>query len=145
MKIIDAKYDTNPTPAKIPEKGFYVDLDWMYGDADGDASTTVGPFPEKYKHLYIEFLNLLQDMEELYADTGMGGDDDYRGVANYHKYFDRDLGDETDEDKFLTYLGIEMEYCPDGWGSAAELMGYRCYYHDGTTIDKYNVSLTTED
>lgn len=109
--IVDVKLVRGPDRPPAPDKGFYVRLDYMYGDADGSNSVIAGPFPEDKKHLYLEFLNLLDTMKSWYPH-GKGGYDGYEDVP---------LASPADLE-FIRSLGLEVEY-----------------WHDGATPDKYPV------
>ena len=133
-----------PVPVKpvIPEEGFYVTLQYMYCDADGYASHTAGPFPMEKRHLLIELLNVLDQMVKLYADTGKGGDEGYESVPLYNAWFDENYkGPEDDDTEFRESIGLEIEYVPDGYGSIAKLTDFEVYYHDGQTLDRFEVDL----
>ena len=45
----------NKVEDKIQEKGWYAELEWMYGDCDGENKTIVGPFPETNKKCLLNF------------------------------------------------------------------------------------------
>lgn len=73
---------------KVPAQGFYVTLEWMFGDADGDVERTFGPIPHDRRDLVLELANLLEDMVCLYEDSGKGGYDGYEDVNNYNLWFE---------------------------------------------------------
>ena len=151
-KIIDvnvASQSYYPAP-KIPERGFYVTMEYMYGDADGYNTVVAGPFPDEKKHLLIEFLNVLEDMAHRYPH-GKGGFDGYEDVPNYNKWFDvetmaeecePDFADPSDAE-FRDGLGLEVECTPEGIGAIASLTGYDVTWRDGKTLGEYAVGLTT--
>lgn len=135
--------ETNPTPADVPARGFYVDMEYMYGDADGYATRTVGPFPADRHDLILEFLNVCQGMLDLYPH-GKGGWDGYASVPKYSAYFDEDYkreDDDPDQD-IRKYVGAETEYTPDDCGCIASMMSFDCYFHDGNGPDKYTVTFS---
>lgn len=140
--IVDVKLVRGPDRPPAPDKGFYVRLDYMYGDADGSNSVIAGPFPEDKKHLYLEFLNLLDTMKSWYPH-GKGGYDGYEDVPGYAEWFGDDDFDPEDDGampadlEFIRSLGLEVEYWHDGL--VASFQGYECYWHDGATPDKYPV------
>lgn len=142
----------NPIKKKVPKKGFYVKIKWMYGDADGYKETKVGPFPENRKDILIDFLNVVSDMLRLYPH-GKGGYDGYDSVDGYLKFFSEDyrydydaLTDEEKETRAIEeYVGAEQVYTPDDSGCVASICGYKVYYMDGITDDKYNVSVVEND
>ena len=144
--VTDVKLNGTSTPTEIPEKGFYVDLNYMYGDADGYNTVTAGPFPEDRKDLLVEFLNVLEGMLAEYPH-GKGGFDGYENVPNYSKFFETEDGyeteDEADAAQEIEQLGLlqEIEYAPNGYGSVASFEGYTCYYHDGTSLTKHDVTV----
>ena len=136
--ITDVKVLSNKTPVQIPERGFYIDMHYMYGDADGDKDTSTGPFPDDKKDLLIEFMNVLNEMVEM-DDT-----DDYCTIANYDRWFDASFHGRnlTPEQTFRKNLNLQIEYTPDGWSTVARLTGWDVYYYDGTSLDKYQVELS---
>lgn len=131
----------NTNPSIFPEQGFYADLKYMYGDANGYNTVTAGPFPMDKKHLYLEFLNILEAMLARFPE-GKGGFDDYEDVPGYMDYFDPEGSDDDADDDayFRESLGLEPEYCPDSYGAVATLTQYETYYHDGESMAKYPVT-----
>lgn len=131
-----------PAVPGVPARGFYVDMKYMYGDADGYATHTVGPFPREREDLLLEFANVCQGMLELYPN-GKGDWDGYEDVPKYNAYFDEDYDrEEEDPDQDVREsVGAETEYAPDDSGCVASLQEYRCYYCDGSSPAKYEVTL----
>lgn len=70
---------------EVPKRGLYVELEWMYGDADGYKNVIVGPFPDNNKNLFIDFLNTLELMEKAYPH-GKGGCEDYYHISEVRKF-----------------------------------------------------------
>ena len=142
--IIDVEIAETAQPAGIPQEGYYVELHYMYGDADGYNDVTAGPFPNSKKHLLIELLNILEAMLASYPN-GKGGWDGYSHVPGYDKWFDPDYDAEKDgkpdpDAEFREELGLETECTSDGYGCIAKFTGYDIWHHDGKTLDKYNVT-----
>lgn len=126
---------------KVPAQGFYVTLEWMFGDADGDVERTFGPIPHDRRDLVLELANLLEDMVVLYEDSGKGGYDGYEDVNNYNLWFESKKSDDKDQ-QIRNNVGCEIEYTPDGSGCVAELTGYNVTYQNGITAGAYDVTLS---
>lgn len=119
------------------EEGFYVDIEFMYGDADGYTNRTVGPFYPNQKEYLIQFLNMLEDCLNAYPN-GRGGEDDYEDVVEELKIWDlayeEDDTPDIDEnlEKVVEQIGFEWEYDICGFGEA-EIMSYNVTYYDKLT------------
>lgn len=113
------------------EEGFYVDIEFMYGDADGYTNRTVGPFYPNQKEYLIQFLNMLEDCLNAYPN-GRGGEDDYEDVVEELKIwnitYEEDDTPDIDEnlEKVVEQIGFEWEY--------------DIYEFDETEITSYNVT-----
>ena len=138
MAIKDVRIAASATPAEIPKRGFYADLEYMYGDGDGYNNVTVGPFPDDKKHLFIAFLNLLEAMLEYEFEDGW---DAYGNLPEYARWFDISESDGTPDGDFIYSLRLDTEYEPDDSGCVARLESYGIYYHDGASLDKYELSV----
>lgn len=144
---IDFKIGRTPRPIGVPAKGVYVDIDWMYGDADGDITRTIGPFDDteaRERRLLLEFLNILEGMLDLYPD-GKGGWDGYENVPGYETWFGPDAppapGMDPADAAVRKRIAALTEYVPDGSGCIAEMTGFDVYWMDGSTPDRYDVGL----
>lgn len=138
----------NKMEDKISEKGWYAELEWMYGDADGEDKTVIGPFPEQNKKLFIEFLNTLQLMIDKFKN-GMGGLDDYDDVVGVNKFFSDEINPEfeklTEEEKNIVMeLSPTIKQIPDGSLSFAQLINFSAFWHDGKCKNRYKVELESE-
>lgn len=153
--------DKNPTAPSIPQEGFYVTLYWMFGDADGDTEQTAGPIPTGRRDMVIELANVLENMVDLYADSGKGGYEGYETVPGIAKWFpneefdcddddtdedfdcDNDNTDKNDPDQTIrTNLELEIQYTPANCGCIATLTGFDVFWQDGKTTTKYEVTLS---
>lgn len=147
MKVTDVRPTGSDFTPPIPDPGYYAALHYMYGDADGYNDVVAGPFPYGQKHLFIEFLNVLEGMLSAYPE-GKGGFDGYGHVPNYAKWFNEEDEDEEDEDgepqddePLWVSLGLETECAPDDTGCVASLMGYECWSHDGESYARRMLSV----
>ena len=115
------------------EEGFYVEIEFMYGDADGYTNRTVGPFYPNQKEYLIQFLNMLESCLNAYPN-GRGGDDDYEDVVETLKIWN--LAYEEDDilniDKELEQIEFYWEYDICGYGEAA-IKNYKVTYYDKLT------------
>ncbi len=133
---------------EVPKRGLYVELEWMYGDADGYKNVIVGPFPDNNKNLFIDFLNTLELMEKAYPH-GKGGCEDYYHISEVRKFFDL-YSDESEnmrkEDyEIIEKLNPKIEYVPDGGGCAASFIGFRTFWYDGNSLNKYKINIICEN
>ena len=140
MAIKDITLNPVPIPPSIPEEGFYIDIEYMYGDADGDAVRTVGPFPIAQKRLLLQLLNVLDQMASLYP-RGKGGYDGYESIPYYDEWFDEDERGDSEDDDFRDKIDLKTEYVPDGSGCIAKLVNFEVYYRDGRSLNHYEVNL----
>ena len=133
-----------PTPTQTPAKGYYFTLEWMYGDADGEIEKTYGPIPAERTDMALELANLLNDMVELYSETGKSGYDDYEDVPNYDPWFNcgYPTPKDTPDQKIRKTLRCDVEYTPDESGCIAELTGFTVQYYNGVNDTPYEVTLS---
>lgn len=134
---------------KTPEKGWYAELEWMYGDCDGESKTTVGPFPEQNKKLFIEFLNALQTMIDE-CKNGELSPYDYDMLPCVQKFFSGEINPEfdklTEEEKdVVAELFPTIERMPDGSCDYAELIKFSAFWHDGECESRYQVELEMQE
>lgn len=119
------------------EEGFYVDIEFMYGDADGYTNRTVGPFYPNQKEYLIQFLNMLEACLNAYPN-GRGGDDEYEDVVEILKiwnfaYEEDDVPNIDKElEKVVEQIKFYWEYDICGYGEAT-IENYNVTYYDKVT------------
>ena len=119
------------------EEGFYVDIEYMYGDADGYKTKTFGPFHLNQKKYLMHFLNMLESCLNAYPN-GRGADDDYEDVVETLKiwnlaYEEDDIPDiDENLENVVEQIGFEWEYDIYGFGEA-EITSYNVTYYDKLT------------
>lgn len=128
---------TKPIANKKIKEGFYVTVEFMYGDADGYKKETYGPFTQKEKQYLINFLNMLEKCLAAYPN-GRGGFDDYHSKVKELKLWD--MNGDCDDDAYeklsqeerdvIERIGFEWEYCPDGYGCQASIEDYEVKYYN---------------
>jgi len=135
------------------QSGYYVTVDYMYGDADGYNAVEYGPFKKGQEKYLAAFANMLEECVEAYPN-GRGGDDNYENevpafavwamLNDYKKYNYTIDGDKlTKEDiGIIENVGFEVETTPDGWGTQATICSYKAIYYDADTKKKFNVSIS---
>lgn len=141
IKITNAVSDDNSF-MEANGTGYYVNIDYMYGDADEYNDQMVGCFTEDDKAYLLDFINILDRCLEAFPD-GRRGNDNYEDHIPELKIW---LGNEkTDDPKLadcIDRIAFEWEIDPDGWGDEATIEGYAITYYDATKKTAYNVSLT---
>ena len=141
MPIINVEIAPDTTTERLPERGYYVDVCYRY---DKELETvTYGPFPMEKKKLFIEFMNLLEQMIALCPD-GMKLDGGYIDMDGYDKWFDHEYSDGTPDDDFRVSMKIKSEWWYiDDQSFAAQLTEIKAaYFHDGLSYDPYNLTIT---
>lgn len=137
------------------EAGYYIKVNYMYGDADGYTTDEVGPFFKNEEKYVLAFVNMLQKCMDAYPD-GRSGVDEYRDkvaeidVWTENLEFDTECpihytlnGEELKEEDYaiIKRIGFELEHCPDGWGTEATIISYSVTYFDADTNILYEVNL----
>lgn len=117
-------------PRKNNQKdGFYVNIDYMYGDADGEVTRTVGPFNNTDIAYLIQFVNVLEKCLKAYPN-GRSGSDTYEDKVPELKlwnlcYDNDDTPTCTKElEDFIETLSFEWENDPDDMGTEATIVNY---------------------
>lgn len=129
------------------KEGFYVEIEFMYGDADGWKNKTVGPFYPNQKEYLIQFLNMLESCLNAYPN-GRGGDDDYEDVVETLKiwnfaYEEDDIPNiDKKLEKVVKQINFDWEYDICGYGEA-DIRDYNVTYYDKIT-GYHNVTLEKE-
>ncbi len=113
---------------------YMVEIETMYGDADGWGKIEVGGFPptEEGEKLLVDQLDTLERMGMAYPN-GRGGGDDYNHVEGFDRWFNCDdiLEDEwIAMPELLRELSTDWEYSPDGYGHQAGYEGYDIFFYD---------------
>lgn len=133
-----------PIKRKTIKEGYYVDIDFMYGDADGYVKKTYGPFSEKEKEYLIHFLNTLEQCLNAFP-RGRGGFDMYHDKVEELKIwdcsYDEDCSIDIDDDFFniVERIGFEWELCPDDWGCQASIRSYNVKFFNTLDNQYYKV------
>lgn len=149
MKITDVEIDNKVKP-DVSGK-YYVKMEWMFGDANGYGKTVAGPFPENKKDLLIEFLNILQNMINLYSG-GKCGWDNYEEIEGYELYFDEDF---CYEDKYpnCSKNDLKLQKVRDSvdaqmpcgeMGTIPTLISVKAFYRDRNSNKKHKVNIKTD-
>lgn len=127
---------TKPIAKERIKEGFYITVNFMYGDADGWHDETYGPFVEKEKKHLIDFLNMLEKCLEAFPH-GKGGYEEYHtevpelniwDCEHWNNDIEAKLSDE--QKSIIERIGFEWEYCPDGYGCQASIEGYEVKYYN---------------
>lgn len=128
------------------EEGFYVHIDFMYGDADGFVTRTYGPFYKNEDKYLLEFLSMLDKCLEAYPN-GRGGYDNYEDVVkSLEIWTDCNCSDEIDN-KFkevIDRIDFRWETCPDGYGCQASIESYEVKFFDLTDKQYHEVEICEE-
>ena len=131
---------------KTIEEGFYVYIDFMYGDADGFVTRTYGPFYKNEDKYLLEFLLMLDECLEAYPN-GRGGYDNYEDVVkSLEIWTDCNYPDKID-DKFkevIDRIDFRWETCPDGYGCQASIEGYEVKFFNSTDKQYHEVEICEE-
>lgn len=123
---------------KVKEKiknGYYIEVEFMFGDADGYTTKEMGPFSEEEKMELIDAVETIQRCIDEYADTGRGGLDDYDHIKGFDKWFSDEIESPNQ--------AISMVYEPNGCGIQASFDNYSVYYYDNG--EKYNCEIIFEN
>lgn len=131
----------NKVEDKIQEKGWYAELEWMYGK----RKTTIGPFPKPNKKLFVEFLNVLQTMVDE-CKNGKLSHYDYEMLPGVQKFFSDEINPEfeklTEEEKCIVMeLSPTIERMTDGSCDFDRLISFSAFWHDGECENRYLVEL----
>jgi hypothetical protein len=128
---------------KLPEyrNNYMIEIEYMYGDADGDSADQIGPFDATNEAEMEELKDALitcKNMSEAYPH-GRGGYDDYteRVAPGFDKWFNpEDYECETGK---VNPFAISMECDPICDGHAS-FKNYDLYYYDEVGT-KHNCSV----
>ena len=141
MKFITSEKEAGPSKGE----GFYVDIDYMYGDADGYNTVTVGCFKQGEEAYLSEFLIMLNKCLEAYP-YGLSSDEIYEDAVPELSLW---LRDREVDDKHLAEcigrIGFEMEYEPGDWGGEASIEGYNVRYYNKKDERFYNVEVIEDE
>ena len=116
------------------KNGFYIEITFMFGDADGYQTEEMGPFSNEELPLLCDALDTINRCMIAYPN-GRGGGDTYNHVDGFEKWFDTDNEDAPKQ-------AIDMVYTPDGWGDQAEFEYYHVFYYDNG--QKYDCEIICE-
>ena len=127
---------------KTPIDSYVVEVETMYGDADGWGRVIVGDFKIGEEEYLEDLLKTCERMDEAYPH-GRGGWDNYNHVEGFNKWFSID--DTTDEEydsmsARMKELASEWEFDPQSDGSHASFYGYNVFYYDKNGV-KHSVSV----
>ncbi len=134
-----------PKKRKIKD-GYYVKIDFMHGDADGDARVTAGPFYKDEEPILDIFITMLDKCLKAFPH-GKGGFDTYEdegGVDELklwniaYEPFDDEEGVSYDKleatlsDEVKTVIDrIRFDWPTDpGYGCQAQIMSYVIEYYE---------------
>lgn len=140
------------TPKTNNQKdGFYVNIDYMYGDADGEVTRTIGPFAntDTEKSYLIQFVNMLEKCLKAYPH-GRGGFDTYEDkvpeLKLWNIYYDNDDKPTCPKDleDFIENLNFEWEDEPDDMGGEATITSYNVVYWNQKEQQYYNTQLISK-
>ena len=92
MKLVIGK---QKKAKKNPISKFRIDIEFMYGDADGEGHEKL--LISEDNPLISRYLKFLDKCKKLYKETGKGGYDDYTSVKDWYYFFKEDLDPEYDE------------------------------------------------
>ena len=134
---------------KKQKEGYYVKIEFMYGDADGGTKKEFGPFyPEQKKYL-LHFLNMLEDCLNAYPN-GKGGFDEYEEVVEELKvwnllYEEDDVPNISDEfEKVVKQIRFEWICDPNGFYNESTIVDYKVRYFNKQDQQFHNVELIKE-
>lgn len=123
---------------------FVVEIEVMFGDADGYSKIEVGPFkdPDDTKHLK----DLLQTCERLAVayPHGRGGSATYNHIEGFNRWFAADWLEEEEWEALpmiIQDLCVDWPSEPDGMGRQSGYQGYKLFYYNSTG-DKFNAYAT---
>ncbi len=148
-----------PIPAKkIPESGFYLELTFMHGDADGYTTEKFGPFLDTEQDALINLIEILEKQQE--SQIINNPEDTFDEVPGLYQWFEADCFDS--EEEFVDSYGQEMYSKdvavienldvitkrtklywadnPDGYGDKASLDAFSITYFNEFGIE-YDVEL----
>lgn len=131
---------------KNVKEGFYVYIDYMYGDADGFVTRTYGPFYKNEEKYLLKFLSTLDECLEAYPN-GRGGFENYEDVVESLKDWDsyNYNGDGDNEmEELVDRIDFRWETCPDGYGCQASIEGYEVKFFDSTDKQYHRVEIIEE-
>ena len=90
----------NPLP--VDKEGFYIEIEFMHGDADGDTFETVGPFTTKHFEEAGEFVTFI----EAVIDGGypsQRGQDKSNWPKHYERFLEGDWPEDLEEPDWATF------------------------------------------
>lgn len=109
---------------------FVIEIETMYGDADGEGIIIVGGFKKDDP----EIVNVMQDVVETLERMKSENVDDYHSIEGFNKFFFNDhLSDEEYESMSMKEKSIAIEWERDPTrldGEFASLEGYTINYYD---------------
>lgn len=139
----------NKKDFEVKEKGYYVQMKWM-NDEYEYTKTTAGPFPVERTDLLLEFLNIVQNMINLYKEKGKYGSENYDEIEGYDMYFRsscHEMKNATPEEQATqeTRKSVNAkavfhgnEYIYD------QIMSAKVIYHDGVVPEPYICKMRTD-
>lgn len=130
----------------VPIDSYVVEIETMYGDADGYGKIIVGDFKKGEESYLEDLLKTCNRMKDEYP-YGRGGGENYNHVEGFNKWFDID--DTTEEEyeaipeRIKNDLSTYWEYDPQGDGTHASYDGHKVFYYDENGV-KYKVSVSLD-
>ena len=141
------KINEKPKTKKVKD-GYYVKIDFMYGDADGSTTRKIGPFMKHEEAALDAFLTMLDKCLKAFPN-GKGGFDQFEEKVEELKIWNfayepdknETLPEIPDEIKsVIERLQFEWPLEPGDWGTQADIIEYSVkYYDDGKC---YNVDIS---
>lgn len=114
--------------------GFYIEVTFMFGDADGYQTEEMGPFSKKELPLLYDALETIQRCIDAYPNGRRGGDT-YNHVEGFNKWFN--------DYEYVPEQAIDMVYEPNGYGDQAGFDYFEVFYYDNG--EKYECEVVFEE
>ena len=131
--------------------GYYVKVDFMYGDADGYTKKSIGPF-NKTEEKYLDmFLNMLDKCLKAFPN-GKGGFETYEKKVdelklwnpNYEPYDEEEVKEydklieniTQDMLDIIDRINFEWPCTPDDWCCQASITDYKVVYYQNNVCYK---------
>lgn len=129
------------------KNGYYINIGYMYGDADGDAERELGPFNESQIELLIDAIETCDRLVNIYKQHSYCRD--YRKICEetdgFERWFDEEAFDENlkshgyleNDENVPSCTGIETDIFD--YESLATFVSYSISFYDNGV--EYNCKL----
>lgn len=124
---------------EVPKSQFKVQVNFMFGDADGSATEEVLIDDNKRDELERFIKCLIMCNAAFPNGRGGGSEYDYDNVPDYDRYFSEDWDDEETEPEIY----CEHPNEPDGYGYQSTFRGFSITHFDESGVERevtYSIS-----